>query len=110
GEARIKRNEEVPVAERKIARHYLNLGLRPRHAAGARTRSSRQSRSSLGPDNLVRGGAPGRVEVALRVCDHTAEVAALHEVGANERATDAEAHDPGAKVVRNLVEVDVAGG
>src|SRR5205823_12203060 len=79
--ARIKRDEEVAVAERKIARH-----------------------------GLVRRGAPGRVEVALRVCDHAAEVAALQEVGANERATDAETHDPGAEVVRNLVEVDVPGG
>src|SRR5207253_3456071 len=39
---------------------------------------------------------------------HVPEVAALQEIGADERATDAESHHAGPEVLRDLVEVDVA--
>src|SRR2546423_11498036 len=57
---------------------------------------------------LVRRGAPGRAEVALRVRDHAAKVATLEEVGANERTAHAESTDACAQVVRDLFQVDVA--
>src|SRR5439155_24354571 len=71
--ARVERHEEVAVAEREIARHRGPL-------AGGRT--------------------PGRGEEPLRVRDDAGAVAALDQIGSDQRRADSKTDDARGQVVR----------